>query len=117
MCRFPASGSSRESFAHSGVSMDDPSCRQRVAREESGELSPIQAASPPRQPFLPDPSNLIGIPAKSPNVARYDRGRNGDCSPSPAQIRTGPIKTSGSYLEYLTAKRALGQGGRLRGWG
>src|SRR5262249_45626796 len=67
----PASGSSRESFAHSGVSMDDPSCRQRVAREESGELSPIQAASPPRQPFLPDPSNLIGVPAKSSNVARY----------------------------------------------
>ena len=41
---------------------------------------------------------------------RIDRGRDGDCSPPPAQTRTGPIKASGSYLEYLTAKRALGQG-------
>jgi hypothetical protein len=39
-----------------------------------------------------------------------DRGRDGDCSSPPAQTRTGPIKASGSYLEYLTAKRALGQG-------
>ena len=39
-----------------------------------------------------------------------DRGRDGDCSPPPAQTRTGPIKASGSYLEYLTAKRELGQG-------
>jgi hypothetical protein len=39
-----------------------------------------------------------------------DGGRDGDCSPPPAQTRTGPIKASGSYLEYLTAKRALGQG-------
>src|SRR5262245_18066279 len=39
-----------------------------------------------------------------------DRGRAGDCSPFPAQIRTGPLKASGSYLEYLTAKRVLGQG-------
>jgi hypothetical protein len=46
-----------------------------------------------------------------------DRGRNGDCSPPPAQIRTGPIKAYGSYLEYLTANRALGQGWRMRGTG
>ena len=39
-----------------------------------------------------------------------DRGRDGDCSPPPAQTRTGPIKASGSYLECLTAKRWLGQG-------
>jgi len=39
-----------------------------------------------------------------------DRGRDGDCSPPPAQIRTCPIKAYGSYLECLTAKRALGQG-------
>ena len=42
--------------------------------------------------------------------AEIDRGRDSDCSPPPAQTRTGPIKASGSYLEYLTAKRALGQG-------
>jgi hypothetical protein len=30
MCRFPASGSSRESFAHSGVSMDDAGWGQRM---------------------------------------------------------------------------------------
>jgi hypothetical protein len=40
-CRIPASGSSRESFAHSGVAMDNLGCCQRVAREESGELSPF----------------------------------------------------------------------------
>jgi hypothetical protein len=39
-----------------------------------------------------------------------DRGRDGDCSPPPAQIRTGPIKAYGSYLECLTAKRCCGQG-------
>ena len=42
--------------------------------------------------------------------AKRDRGRDGDCSPPPAQTRTGPIKASGSYLECLTAKRWLGQG-------
>ena len=26
-----------------------------------------------------------------------DRGRNGDCSPPPAQTRTGPIRASGLY--------------------
>ncbi len=31
-CRFLASGSSRERFAHSGVAVDDPSCWQRVPR-------------------------------------------------------------------------------------
>src|SRR5580704_961526 len=42
--------------------------------------------------------------------ARGAGSRDGDCSPPPAQTRTGPIKASGSYLEYLTANRALGQG-------
>ena len=46
----------------------------------------------------------------TPEQLDEDRGRAGDCSPPPAQIRTGPIKASGSYLEYLTANRALGQG-------
>ena len=34
MCRFPASGSSRKSFARSCVPMDDPGCWQWVTREE-----------------------------------------------------------------------------------
>ena len=40
----------------------------------------------------------------------YVRGRDGHCWPPPAQIRTSGIPASGSYLECLTAKRALGQG-------
>ena len=35
------------------------------------------------------------------------RGRDSDCSLPPAQTRTAPIKASGSYLEYLTAKLAV----------
>ena len=38
------------------------------------------------------------------------RGRDGHCWPPPAQIRTCPIKASGSYLGCLTSKRASGQG-------
>jgi DNA-binding MarR family transcriptional regulator len=38
------------------------------------------------------------------------RGRDGHCWPPPAQIRTGPIKASGSYLGCLTSKRTSGQG-------
>ena len=54
----------------------------------------------------------VGVPTGADNGIDVldDRGRDGDCSPPPAQTRTGPIKASGSYLEYLTAKRALGQG-------
>ena len=50
------------------------------------------------------------------NACSADRGRDVDCSPPPAQTRTGPIKASGSYLEYLTAKRARPgvKGARLR---
>ena len=35
MCRFPASGSSRKSFARGCVPMDDPGCWQWVTREEA----------------------------------------------------------------------------------
>ena len=53
---------------------------------------------------------LLDQAAGTEECSAGDRGRDGDCSPPPAQTRTGPIKASGSYLEYLTAKRALGQG-------
>ena len=39
-----------------------------------------------------------------------DRGREHHCWCPPAQIRTSPIRASGSYLGCLTAKRSLGQG-------
>src|SRR5262245_24379206 len=71
MCRFPASGSSRESFAHSGVAVDDPGCWERVPLEEVMKPIPWESAPSPRQPFLPDPCNLVGVPAKSSEVARY----------------------------------------------
>jgi putative ABC transport system substrate-binding protein len=38
-------------------------------------------------------------------VATQDRGRDAHCWAPPAQIRTGPIRASGSYLGCLTAKR------------
>ena len=38
------------------------------------------------------------------------RGRDGHYWPPPAQIRTCPIKASGSYLGCLTSKRTSGQG-------
>src|SRR3984893_7051935 len=73
MCRFPASGSSWKSFARDGVAMDDPGCRQGVTLSERSELVPKEPtpAIPPRQPFLPNPRDLIGVPAYSSNVARY----------------------------------------------
>jgi hypothetical protein len=51
---------------------------------------------------------LCNTAGRGEETGLQDRGRDGDCSPPPAQTRTGPIKASGSYLEYLTAKRALG---------
>ncbi len=38
------------------------------------------------------------------------RGRDAGYPAPPAQIRTGPIKASGSYLGCLAAKRTAGQG-------
>src|ERR1700681_4571850 len=73
MCRFPASGSSWRGFAREGVAMDDPGCRQRVTLSERSELVPKEPTPtiPPRQPFLPNPRDLIGVPAYSSKVARY----------------------------------------------
>ena len=47
-----------------GVAMDNPGCRQRVALEEFSEAVPVEPvpAIPPRQPFLPDPRDLLGVP-------------------------------------------------------
>src|ERR1700674_4018836 len=73
MCSFPASGSSWKSFAREGVAMDDPGCRQGVTLSERSELVPKEPtpAIPPRQPFLPNPRDLIGVPAYSSKAARY----------------------------------------------
>ena len=38
------------------------------------------------------------------------RGRNADCSTPPAQIRAGPTKALGSYLECMTRNRWSGHG-------
>src|SRR6202521_1752310 len=73
MCRFPASGSSWKSCAREGVAMDDPGGGQRVTLSERGELVPKEPtpAIPPRQPFLPNPRDLVGVPSYSSKVARY----------------------------------------------
>jgi hypothetical protein len=39
-----------------------------------------------------------------------DRGRDAGYPAPPAQIRTGPIKASGSYLGCLAANRTFGHG-------
>jgi hypothetical protein len=71
MCRFPASGSSRKSFARGCVPMDDPRCWQRVTREEIIQSIPVEPTPtiPTRQPFLPDPDDLIGVPATAVRLA------------------------------------------------
>ncbi len=48
--------------------------------------------------------------------AWQDRGRDEDYSAPPAQIRTGPIKASGSYLGCLAAKRTAAQRARDEGF-
>src|SRR5262245_25005969 len=72
MCRFPASGSSRKSFARGCVPVDDPGCWQWVTRYEIIQSIPVEPTPtiPTRQPFLPDPDDLIGVPAQSFDVAR-----------------------------------------------
>src|SRR5436189_1882449 len=65
MCRFPASGSSWESLARGCVSMDDPDCRQTMMLKDRIEPVPLEPALtiPPRQPFVPGPRDLVGVPA------------------------------------------------------
>ena len=53
----------------------------------------------------------------SDNTISRIRGRDSHCWPPPAQIRTSPIRASGSYLGCVTANRVLGQGCRMRGLG
>jgi len=69
--RFPASGSSRESFARRGVWMSDPDWRQRVAFQDLVHARPPEhaLAISPRQPPLPNPPDLMGVPAQSSTVA------------------------------------------------
>src|SRR3954468_9017145 len=50
-------------------------------------------------------------------IQQWDRGRDAHYWAPPAQIRTGPIRASGSHLGCLTAKRWFGQGWRMRGLG
>jgi hypothetical protein len=79
LCRFPASGSSRKSFARGCVPMDDPDCWQWVTREEIIQSIPVEPTPtiPRRQPFLPDPDDLIGVPAQSFDVAwRHPKHRD-----------------------------------------
>ena len=40
----------------------------------------------------------------------YYRGRDAGCPAPPAQIRTCPIRASGSYLGCLAKNRSWGQG-------
>jgi hypothetical protein len=55
--------------------MDDPGCWQWVTREETIQSIPVEPTStiPTRQPFVPDPDDLIGVPAQSAWRARSVR--------------------------------------------
>ncbi len=70
-CGFPASGSSRERFAHGSVAVDDLDGRQRVASQHVVEAGPQNRplTISPGQPLSPDPSDLIGEPSQPPRVA------------------------------------------------
>jgi hypothetical protein len=61
--------------------------------------------------YDPDPA----VPVHFASVA--DRGRDVPFGTPPAQIRTGPIKASGSYRGCLTRKRSSGHGWRTVGIG
>src|ERR1039458_6303544 len=71
------------------------------------------------------PFDAVGSKADKPSWAKIhicplwpeDRGRDASYLAPPAQNRTGPIRAYGSHLGCLTAKRASGQGGRIRGFG
>src|SRR4051812_5303160 len=71
--RFPASGSSGESFAPGDVAMDDPGRWQRALLQECRQTRPGVGALtiPSRQPSLPDPHNLVGIPEYPSTVSRH----------------------------------------------
>jgi hypothetical protein len=82
MCRFPASGSSRKSFARGCVPMDDPGCWQWVTREEIVQSIPVEPTPtiPTRQPFLPDPDDRpVNIPSRN--------GWTGKRAPGPGSDR------------------------------
>ena len=72
-CQFPASGSSRESFARGGVkAVDDPRRWKRMAlqdRVEAGPLERASAAMPSPQPFPPLHHDLAGEPSYASRVA------------------------------------------------
>src|ERR1019366_2261845 len=55
-----------------------------------------------------DAAETLPSSAKDPmtKAMSFVRGRNVHCWTPPAQIRASPIKALGSYLGYLTAKRA-----------
>ena len=72
-CQFPASGSSRESFARGGVkAVDDPRRWKRMALEDRVEAGPLERASaamPSPQPFPPLHHDLAGEPSYASRVA------------------------------------------------
>jgi hypothetical protein len=60
---------------------------------------------------IPSASATRGCSSTSgPVSTTLDRGRDAGYPAPPAQIRTCPIKASGSYLGCLAANRTLGHG-------
>jgi hypothetical protein len=78
------------------------------------EASPSHLASDDR-PMLDDvllwtACGRVGLHIVLFEACSAYRGRDAHCWAPPAQIRTGPIRASGSYLGCLTSKRTSGQG-------
>ena len=70
----------------------------------------------PRRVSLPRFHVRIGLHIVLFEVCSAFRGRDGHCWPPPAQIRTCPIKASGSYLGCLTSKRMAAFRTRPSAW-
>src|SRR5215471_8776124 len=70
----------------------------------------LPRSSHPAVTAFPGRGRRVGLHIDLFGACSAFRGRDGHCWPPPPQIRTCPIKASGSYLGCLTSKRTSGQG-------
>jgi len=92
------------------IDRDVPGRRHAPGRSGDGLCAEAGQRSPPaRTQGKPE---RVRTRSAAPTLARRSayRGRDAHCWAPPAQIRTGPIRASGSYLGCLTSKRTSGQG-------
>ena len=76
----------------------------------------IPRSSHPAVSAFPGRGRRVGLHIVLFEACSAFRGRDGHCWPPPAQIRTCPIKASGSYLGCLTSKRMAAFRTRPSAW-